>query len=145
MTLDEAIGIKSEMRDAKTGEYVDLSERCRRAIEFLGGLDEVVKFIPFPVDTLREKLKEDPHLNNTSLSTWDKAAGFKCSTIAYWCVAASGSCMRSTALRLPAALMASAFSRRQSGCWWNRRRLTNKTRMPSGGPELFPSRMHITE
>lgn len=80
MTLDEAIGIKSEMRDAKTGEYVDLSERCRRAIEFLGGLDEVVKFIPFPVDTLREKLKEDPHLNNTSLSTWDKAAGFKCST-----------------------------------------------------------------
>ena len=80
MTLNEAIGIKYEMRDVKTGEEVSISERCRRAIEFLGGLDEVAKLIPFPVETLREKLKEDPLLNNTSMSAWDKAAGFKCGT-----------------------------------------------------------------
>ena len=46
MTLNEAIGIKYEMRDVKTGEEVSISERCRRAIEFLGGLDEVAKLIP---------------------------------------------------------------------------------------------------
>ena len=80
MTLNEAIGIKYEMRDVKTGEDVSISERCRRAIEFLGGLDEVAKLIPFPVETLRAKLKEDPLLNNTSMSAWDKAAGFKCGT-----------------------------------------------------------------
>lgn len=80
MTLNEAIGIKYGMYDAKTGEEVSLAERCRRAIEFLGGLDEVAKFIPFPVEILREKLKEDPNLDNTSLSTWDKAAGFRCGT-----------------------------------------------------------------
>ena len=80
MTFDEAIGIKCEARDAGTGEEVSLSERCRRAIEFLGGLDEVSRFIPYPEDILREKLKEDPDLNNTSQSAWDKAAGFKCGT-----------------------------------------------------------------
>lgn len=80
MTLNEAIGIKYGMYDVKTGGEVSLAERCRRAIEFLGGLDEVAKFIPFPVEILREKFKEDPNLDNTSLSTWDKAAGFRCGT-----------------------------------------------------------------
>lgn len=80
MTLDEAIGIKYKMYDAKTGGEVNLSEWCNRAIEFLGGLSEVAQFIPFSEEVLREKLEEDPDLNNTPLSTWDKAAGFQCGT-----------------------------------------------------------------
>ena len=79
MTLHEAIGVRVDT-DIKTGEKLTHSEIYGRAIEFLGGLDEVAKLSPFPVETLRAKLKEDPLLNNTSMSAWDKAAGFKCGT-----------------------------------------------------------------
>ena len=78
MSIHEAIGVKYGNIDIKTGEILPHSEVYGRAIEFLGGLDEVARFVPFPVDVIREKLKEDPNLNNTALSTWDKAAGFQC-------------------------------------------------------------------
>ncbi len=77
MTLHEAIGVRVDT-DIKTGEKLTHSEIYGRAIEFLGGLDEVARFIPFPVETIREKLKSDPHLNNTPMSAWDKASGFLC-------------------------------------------------------------------
>ena len=37
-----------------------------------------LRFIPFPVETICEKLKSDPHLNNTDMSKWDAASGFVC-------------------------------------------------------------------
>lgn len=76
MTLHEAIGVKCCNIDVKTGEKLAHSEIYGRAIKLLGGLDVVASFIPFPVDVLKEKLKEDPNLNNTPLSAWDRAAGF---------------------------------------------------------------------
>lgn len=81
MTIQEAIGVKCCDIDAKTGERLSHSDIYGRAIEFLGGLDEVARFIPFPMETIREKLKSDPHLNNTDMSRWDWASGFVCDGI----------------------------------------------------------------
>lgn len=78
MTIQESIGVKMVDIDAKTGEKLTHSEIYGRAIELLGGLDEVARFIPFPMETIREKLKSDPHLNNTPMGTWDAASGFVC-------------------------------------------------------------------
>lgn len=77
MTLKEAIGVRVDI-DIKTGEKLTRSEIYGRAIEFLGGLDEVARFVPFPVETLRKKMKSDPYLNNTAMSKWDAASGFVC-------------------------------------------------------------------
>lgn len=81
MTIQEAIGVKMVDIDAKTGERLTHSEIYGRAIELLGGLDEVARFIPFPMETIRKKLKSDPHLNNTPMSRWDAASGFVCDGI----------------------------------------------------------------
>lgn len=81
MTLHEAIGVKCCDIDVKSGEKLTHSEIYGRAIELLGGLDVVARLIPFPVDVLRKKLKEDPYLNNTPMSAWDRASGFVCSGI----------------------------------------------------------------
>lgn len=78
MTIREATGVKFCNIDAKTGERLTHSETYRRAIDFLGGLDEVARFIPFPIETIRKKLKDDPNLNNTAMNIWDAASGFKC-------------------------------------------------------------------
>lgn len=77
MTLKEAIGVRVDI-DVKTGERLSHSEVYGRAIELLGGLDEVAKFVPFPVEIIREKIKKDPYLNNTDMRQWDAASGFLC-------------------------------------------------------------------
>ena len=74
MTLNEALGVNDFSIDVKTGGEISLEEYCQRAIDFLGGLDEVGKYIPFPIETIREKLKNDPHLNNLSLSEIGRAS-----------------------------------------------------------------------
>lgn len=76
MTIKEAIGVHKCDIDIKTGEQLTHSEIYSRAIEYLGGLDSVARYVPFSVDVLREKLKEDHNLNNTPLRAWDMAAGF---------------------------------------------------------------------
>lgn len=81
MTLKEAIGIHMGNIDTKAGKNLALSHSeifYVRAIGFLGGLDEVARYVPFPVEVLCEKLKRDPHLNNTEMSRWDAASGFVC-------------------------------------------------------------------
>lgn len=76
MTIKEAIGVHKCNIDVKTGEVLTHSEIYGRAIEYLGGLDEVARFVPFPVEVLRKKLKEDIYINNTPMREWDAAAGF---------------------------------------------------------------------
>lgn len=78
MTIQEAIGVKCCDIDAKTGERLSHSDIYGRAIEFLGGLDEVARFIPFSMETIRKRLKSDTNLNNTAMGPWDTASGFKC-------------------------------------------------------------------
>lgn len=81
MTLNEAIGVKMANIDIRTGEELTHSEVYARAIDFLGGLDAVARFIPFPVEIIREKLKTDSDLNNTPIRAWDVAAGFQCGVL----------------------------------------------------------------
>lgn len=78
MTINKAIGVKYCDIDIKSGEQLTHSEKTRRIIEFLGGLDEVARYIPFPMEIIRERLKSDQNLNNTSLVSWDAASGFRC-------------------------------------------------------------------
>lgn len=79
MTIKEAIGVHKCNIDVKTREKLTHSEIYGRASEYLGGLDEVARFVPFPVEVLREKLKEDIYLNNTPMREWDAVSGFICS------------------------------------------------------------------
>lgn len=76
MTLKEAIGVHNGNVDVKTGKALSHSEIYERAIELLGGVEKLSKFVPFPVEVLREKLKHDYYFNNTSIYSWDSAAGF---------------------------------------------------------------------
>lgn len=80
MTLKEAVGVRADV-DVKTGQRLTHSEVYGRIIDYLGGLKAVAPYIPFEIPYLREKLKRDPWLNNTDMSKWDAAAGFRCSRI----------------------------------------------------------------
>ncbi len=80
MTIQEAVGVRNGDVDVKTGQKLSHSEIYGRAIEYLGGLDEVAKFLPFPMDLIRQKYAEDPNLNNLSIHAWDRAAGFETHT-----------------------------------------------------------------
>lgn len=77
MTLHEAIGIKNANIDAKTGETVSHSEIYgHRAVDFLGGMNAVIPFIPFTREQVQRALKNDKWLNNLSMTRWDAASGF---------------------------------------------------------------------
>ena len=78
MTLKDAIGVKIDI-DIKTGTKLTHSEICRREIDLLGGLDEVAKYVPYPVEVLRKKYKTDRFFSNTYIGAWNDAAGFVCS------------------------------------------------------------------
>lgn len=78
MTFNEAIGIHKCNVDTETGATISHREVYDRAIKFLGGLDEVAKYVPFPVEVIRKKLRRDQYLNNTPMGKWDKASGFIC-------------------------------------------------------------------
>lgn len=79
MTLNEATGIHQHNIDKATGKELSFRERYTRYIDYLGGLDVVKQYIPFDLDYLISKYKEDHLLNNTLMSVWDDAAGFHCS------------------------------------------------------------------
>ncbi len=69
MTLNEAIGIKS-------GEKITHREKYHRIIEFLGGLNAIIPYIPFTKEEIAKAIEKDPHLNNLSMKKWDNASGF---------------------------------------------------------------------
>lgn len=75
MNLKEFANVDSLYRDLDTGQEVPWREYMRRIIEKLG-IENVKSYIPFSIAELKEKLKEDVHLNNTPLSAWDGASGF---------------------------------------------------------------------
>lgn len=77
MTPHEAAGIKVDV-DIKTGQKLSHSEVYGRIIDYLGGLQEVSKYVPYDVEYLRERIAKDPYLNNTHMGDWDRAAGFQC-------------------------------------------------------------------
>lgn len=77
MTLKEAVGVRADV-DVKTEQKLSHSEVYGRIIDYLGGLQEVSKYVPYDVEYLRERIQKDQHLNNTSMIDWDRAAGFQC-------------------------------------------------------------------
>lgn len=77
MTLKEAAGVDAFCKDIKTGKLLTHSEVYGRIIDFLGGLDAVAPYIPFPIEAIKEALKTDPNLNNLALRKWDEASGFE--------------------------------------------------------------------
>lgn len=77
MTLKEAIGVHNANVDIKTGETLTHSEIYGRAIDLLGGLDVVAKYVPYPLDVLTREYRHDKAFNRTSIRRWDAAAGFK--------------------------------------------------------------------
>ena len=78
MTISEATGIHQCNIDKATGKELSHRERYTRYIDYLGGMDAVKPYVPFELDYLAQKYHEDPLLNNTSISIWDNAAGFRC-------------------------------------------------------------------
>lgn len=76
MTLKEFARVDSYYRDLNTGMEMPWREYMYRIIYDLG-IEDVAYYIPFGYQLLKEKLKEDVHLNNTEYSAWLHAAGFK--------------------------------------------------------------------
>lgn len=73
MTLKEKIGVKFCNIDVNTGKELSHSEIYGRAIDVIGGLDVVVRDIPFQLDKIKEAIEKDAYLNNLPLWTWDRA------------------------------------------------------------------------
>lgn len=84
MTLKEAVGVCVDV-DVTTGQRLTHSEVYGRIIDYLGDLEAVAPYIPFEIPYLREKLKRDPWFNNTDMSKWDAAAGFRCCNSGCYC------------------------------------------------------------
>lgn len=75
MNLKQFANVDSLYRDLDTGQEVPWHCYMRRVIDKLG-LDNIKPYIPYEIDYLKEKLKEDVHLNNTQLQRWNEAGGF---------------------------------------------------------------------
>ena len=77
MNIKEAIGIVNYDKDAITGEEVSFEEQYNRLIDFLGGTNAVMKYVPLTKEQIQKALTEDKNLNNIPLQNWDRWAGFK--------------------------------------------------------------------
>mgnify|MGYP007066965980 FL=1 len=76
MTIKEAIRVKNANIDMDTGRKLEHSEIYGRAIDYLGGLEIVKRYIPYDLETLKEAYKKDEYFNNLSMRKWDMMAGF---------------------------------------------------------------------
>lgn len=112
MNLKQFANVDSMYRDLDTGQEVPWHCYMRRVIDKLG-LDNIKPYIPYEIDYLKEKLKEDVHLNNTQLQRWDEAGGFCLHHgEAYYTASGLQSFSDVTELRVSAHLMVFACSRR---------------------------------
>lgn len=75
MNLKQFANVDSMYRDLDTGQEVPWHDYMHRVIGKLG-LENIKPYIPYDIKYLKEKLKEDIHLNNTNLTEWDCAAGY---------------------------------------------------------------------
>ena len=75
MTIKQFANVDSLYRDLTTGEEVPWHEYMQRIIEKLG-IENIKPYIPYDMETIKEKLKSDTNLNNTRLQAWDEASGF---------------------------------------------------------------------
>lgn len=76
MNLKKFANVDSLYRDFDTGTEISWHNYMGRVIEKLG-IENIKPYIPFGIEYIKEKLKEDVNLNNTKLVSWLEAAGFK--------------------------------------------------------------------
>lgn len=75
MNLKEFANVDSMYRDLETGMEVSYHNYMRRVIDKLG-IENVKRYLPYDINFLKEKFKEDVYFNNTPIRVWDYAAGF---------------------------------------------------------------------
>ena len=75
MTLNEFAKVDSLYRDLDTGQEVPWREYMGRVVKKLG-IENIKSYIPFDIEYLKEKVKDDVHFNNTPIRAWDNAAGY---------------------------------------------------------------------
>lgn len=79
MDLRQFANVDSFLRDLESQETISWNEYMERIINKIG-LHRIKLFIPYGVECIREALKEDEHLNNLPLSSWDRASGYNLNT-----------------------------------------------------------------
>ena len=70
ITIDNKLGLTTKERLT-----MDHHVYYQMIINHLG-YDKVKECVPFPIETLVEKYKEDKYFNNTNMRVWDHASGF---------------------------------------------------------------------
>lgn len=70
MLLCELVGMTLDEWDK-----ADFEEKYTRAIEYLGGLEAVRRYVPINDERAKNEFAVDPHFNETPLRVWDNAAG----------------------------------------------------------------------
>lgn len=83
MTFNEAVGVYACDIDDETGKRLTFRELNIRYIKQLGGLNVVKKYIPFDLNYLLPRYREDKYFNNTWLASWDEAAE-RIKLLCYW-------------------------------------------------------------
>lgn len=73
MTLKEFANVDSFYNDIETGEPVPFEQYMRRIINKLD-VYQIKRYLPFDIEVIEEKLKEDVNLNNLALKEWDRKA-----------------------------------------------------------------------
>ena len=73
MNVKEFAGVDIYYRDLKTGQEVEWHEYMSRVVSKIG-IENIKPFLPTDLETIKEKLKKDPHLNNIPLRLWDRSA-----------------------------------------------------------------------
>ena len=73
MNCKEFAGVDSCYRDVRTGIELEWKEYMARVINKIG-VNNIAPYIPFELESVREALKSDEHLNNLPLRQWDIAA-----------------------------------------------------------------------
>lgn len=75
MDMKQFANVDTYYKDLDTGQEVEWKEYMGRIIRKLG-IENIRPYLPYSLEYLKEKLKTDIHLNNTSLRAWDDATGF---------------------------------------------------------------------
>ena len=78
MTIEKALEEKYgvDYRKAYLNGEITHEEYYGIVIDFLGGIDAVVNYVPFDIETLKKSYQENEHFNTkiTPLRTWDFGA-----------------------------------------------------------------------
>ena len=76
MNLKQFANVDSFCRDLDTGMEISWHDYMGRVIMKLG-IENIKPYIPYGLDFLKTKFKEDKHFNNTKLVSWMSSAGFR--------------------------------------------------------------------